>query len=132
MSDTLFDEIEQFLADGGEPAEPTPEERMQAAIAAFNEAAKAMVEAMRPMIDAVVKVAEAIREWCAAFVSAFSNALTDWYENVYLPLMDSLRRDQLSAQLESYWVSRPVARWIAARWPKRWLPELVLPPPEIV
>lgn len=127
-SDALFDEIEQFLADGGEPAEPTPEERMRAAFDAVNRAAKAMVEAMQPVFDAFAKMAEAIHRWWSAFISN----LTDWYENVYLPLVDCMRRDQLSAQLESYWVPRPVARWIAARWPKRWLPSLVLPPPEPV
>lgn len=128
-NDALFDEIEQFLANGGEPAEPTPEERMQAAIDAVNKAARAMVEAIQPVIAAFAKMAEAIHRWWSAFVNAFNSTLIDWYENVYLPLTINMRRDQLSAQLESYWVPRPIARWIAARWSKRWLPELVLPPP---
>lgn len=116
-NDTLFDEIEQFLANGGEPAEPTPEEQLLATVEAFRDAvSQAMndiVEVFQPLWDAIIAWARHCCEWLSDFVIG-------------------LRRDQLRVKLEAWRLPRLVARWIAARWPKRWLPELVLPPPEIV
>lgn len=117
MSDDLITEIEQFLANDGKPPEPTPQERMMAAFAQFAEASK-------PAVDAFAK---AIQEMFAALQKVFRP-----YLDALVRIYEECQRDQVQERLEAWWVPSPVARWVAVRWPRRWLPALVLPPPDFV
>lgn len=112
MSDELFDEIEQFLADGGEPAASTARERLDALFAAF----APMAEALAAMVEAFAEVANVI----VATISRFVNRVIKWIG----PVAIGLRRDQMRRRLEAVRLPRPLARWLANRWPERWLPEL--------
>lgn len=114
MSDSLFDEIEQFLANGGEPPEPTPEEQVLAAFEATREAVQPIIEAIQAVCESIVKI---VKEFCAY--------ATEWYGQLVI----GLRREQLRAKLEAWRLPKPVVTWLVARCPLRWLPQYEMPPP---
>lgn len=113
MSEQLFDEIQQFLDDGGEPAEPSHEEQLMAAMAQF-------AEAMRPHIEAAVEAIQEIADIIIKAVRAFMQQVTQWAGVVVI----GLRRAQLRQRLEQMRLPRWLATWLVVWWPERWLPQL--------
>lgn len=108
-NDALFEEIEQFLADGGEPPDPTPQEQMAVAFEQFSrgieEFAAAVAEVFGPIFDAIVAWAKNVSALIVQFII-------------------ETRREQLRHRLVAWRIPRFVATWLADRWPERWLPRL--------
>lgn len=114
MDDNDFDEIEQFLADGGEPPEPTPEELARMAYEVFR-------EAVQPTVDAVM-------EWAQTAWDAVAEIARQWLDNV-VPLF---------RKYFCYWRPQRIiyaammpTDWKMERWRIRWLPLLMMPPPKM-
>ena len=104
----LFDEIETFLANGGEPPEPTPQERMEAALSE-------LAQAMHPIIDAFMEFVRAIGDM---FARAF-HKLNEWLTNFVV----EMRRIQLYHRLRGVRLPPIMAMWLARHMPVSWLPE---------
>jgi hypothetical protein len=119
-NEDLFDAIEQFLDAGGEPEPAHPNQRIMDAFAAFatdiQAAIEPLVEAMQPLIDAMVVFAHRYLEFCEALGAAVMERTA--------ALLIGMRRSQLRRRLEAWWVPGAAAQWIVNRWPQRWLPQL--------
>jgi len=72
------------------------------------------MEALRPALETL---REAMLEWWREFETAFRRltaALLEWFEEI--------RREELYRRLRRWRVPHWLARFLARRWPKRWLP----------
>jgi len=72
------------------------------------------MEALRPALEAF---REAMLEWWREFETAFRRltvALLEWFEEI--------RREALYRRLRRWHVPHGLARFLAQKWPRRWLP----------
>lgn len=109
-STELIAEIEDWLAQGGDPAPPTLAEVMQQIADSFQAALAALAEAMRP-------VAEAFAELGRQIVEGFARGLV------------IVRVKRLYDQLRAWYIPHAIAWLVAYLWiARRWPPEMAIPP----
>lgn len=145
MFDDLIDQIEKFLADGGEPTDVdallvdldhVPEEdrpawynglsecdrvALQRAFDGFVAAAQAAAEAWDEFVRAIVEI-------CTAVVQSMIKAIAPFLRDLER-LWERERRMALAAWLRRGHVPGWLAAWIAGWWPLRWMPSTGLAPP---
>lgn len=110
-STEMIAEIEEWLAQGGDPAPPTLAEAMQQIADSFQAAFAALAEAIGPVVDAFVELGRQI-------VEGFAHGLV------------IVRVKRLYRQLRAWYIPRAIAWLVAYLWiARRWPPEMVIPPP---